>query len=82
MRTVIVVILLMLTGCEPQSAGLNGRYQQITPYPLATLAILDTQTGIIYLRTTTGGGVPIWLEEHPHSGKMIMHQLDLEPKIK
>jgi hypothetical protein len=74
-------------GLAPSSGSFQvGRYQQIVnppatfcpplgqntlPPPGCGIAILDTQTGTIFIHEATD-----WREENPHTGKIVIHDLN------
>lgn len=74
-------LLLALLLVSVSACG-RSKYQQIAnphpecgplPEPGCGIAILDTQTGTIYVRDSLG-----WWEEQPQSGKITRHKLDYE----
>lgn len=82
----LMALALIMASCSEMKDGY--RYREIsnphpecgaTPEPGCGIAILDTQTGTVYVRDSLG-----WWEEHPQTGKIIQHKLDylLEPQRK
>jgi hypothetical protein len=76
----LLIVFAAAIGMWSASAAYRatGRYQPITitserdvPHP-PSAAVLDTQTGTVYIRQSNGDS-GVWWEEHPQTGTVVSH---------